>query len=172
MSVVPPKHSIPSLSITPMDESSAARIQTWQYSGIMARYTFNDDPFERQWLCHPDHRYYQIRDVLQKLIGFAAIGQHAQPLGAAFQEDAEDILIGIRPDLVNLRRGYELCVSVTNFAKRSTRRRTLRASLPHNHEPGLAVWQRAGFFPEYTFLGTDNTPFVVLLSQSDAAEAA
>ncbi|MFM2310377.1 MAG: hypothetical protein RLY87_2499 [Chloroflexota bacterium] len=172
MSVVPPKHAIPSLSITPMDESSAARIQTWQYSGIMSRYTFSDDPFERQWLCHPDHRYYQIRDVLQQLVGFAAIGVHAQPVGALFQEDAEDILIGIRPDLVNMRRGYEVCASVTNYTKRTTRRRTLRVSLPHNHLSGLAVWQRAGFFPEYTFLSTDNTPFVVLLALSEYSEAA
>ena len=152
-----------------MDEASAARIQSWRYDGTMARYTFSDDPFERQWLCHPDHRCYQIRDVLQQLIGFAVIGSHAQPVGAPFHEDADDIMAGIRPDLVNTRRGYAVCASVTAYARRTTRRRTLRVTVPHDHQSGLAVWQRAGFFPEYTFLADDNTPFVVLLAQLEAA---
>ena len=169
MSVVPPKHAIPNLTLTPMDEASAARIQSWRYDGTMARYTFSDDPFERQWLCHPDHRCYQIRDVLQQLIGFAVIGSHAQPVGAPFHEDADDIMAGIRPDLVNTRRGYAVCASVTAYARRTTRRRTLRVTVPHDHQSGLAVWQRAGFFPEYTFLAADNTPFVVLLAQLEAA---
>ena len=165
MSVVPPKHAIPSLTLTPMDEASAARIQSWRYSGTMARYSFSDDRFERQWLCHPDHQYYQIRDVLKQLIGFAVIGSHAQPMDAPFHEEADDIMAGIRPDLVNTRRGYAVCASVTAYARRTTRLRTLRVSLPSDHRSGLAVWQRAGFFPEYTFLATDNTPFVVLLTQ-------
>ena len=168
MSLVPPKHAIPSLTLTPMDEASAARIQTWRYTGAMARYTFSDDPFERQWLCHPNHRCYQIRDALKQLIGFAVIGSHAQPVGAPFHEEADDILAGIRPDLVNTRRGYAVCASVTAYARRATHHSTLRVSLPHNHQSGLAVWQRAGFFPEYAFLAPDNTPFVVLLAQSKA----
>ncbi len=167
MPILSPKHAIPNLTLSAMDESSAARIQTWRYSGTMARYTFSDDPFERQWLCHPDHCYFQIRDVMQQLIGFAVIGTHAQPIGAPFTEDADDIMAGIRPDLVNTRRGYAVCASVTSYARRTSRRRILRVSVPHDHQSGLAVWQRAGFFPEYTYLSADNTPFVVLLAQAD-----
>lgn len=148
-----------------MDESSAARIQTWRYSGAMARYNFSDDPFERQWLCHPSNQYYQIRDVTQQLVAFAATGVHAQPVGAPFREDAQDVLVGIRPDLLATRRGYAVCVAVSAHARSQSDKRPLRVSVPHAHSAGLAVWQRVGFFPEYTFLAADQTPFVVLLER-------
>lgn len=166
MSVSPSKHVLTRLTVSRMDESSAARIQTWRYTGAMERYNFSDDPFERQWLCHPGHQYYQIRDVTQQLVAFAVIGAHAQPVGGLFREEATDVLVGIRPDLLDTRRGYGVCAAVAAHARGTQTVRPLRASVPHAHGAGLAVWQRAGFFPEYTFLAADQTPFVVLLDRN------
>lgn len=139
------------------------QMQAWSYTGVMARYMFSSDPFEQQWVCRPQSGYWQVRDTHNDLIGFAIIGSSAQTAGISYTADAVDVLAGLRPDLMGQQRGYDLVCAVVSHAHTLYPHKRLRASIPSWHLAALAVWQRAGFFPEYAAVAADGTPVVVLL---------
>lgn len=139
------------------------QLQTWCYAGVMARYMFSSDPFEQQWVCRPKSGYWQLRDNQNDLIGFAITGGSAQTAGITYPIDAIDLVAGLRPDLIGKRQGYALVRDVVAHARALAPHKRLRVSIPSWHLAALAVWQRAGFFPEYAAIAADGTPVIVLL---------
>jgi GNAT superfamily N-acetyltransferase len=140
-----------------------AQFQTWRYDGVMTRYMFSSDPFEQQWVCRPQSGYWQVRTAQHELNGFAVIGGSAQTAGITYARDAVDLLVGLRPDLIGHKHGYALVRDVVTHARALNPHKRLRVSIPSWHLAALAVWQRAGFFPEYATIAADGTPVVVLL---------
>lgn len=153
----------PTVICTAIEATAMAHLQSWRYDGVMARYMFSSDPFEQQWVCRPHSGYWQIRDFHHTLIGFAVIGSSAQTAGIVYPDDAVDVIVGLRPDLIGQKQGYTLVRDVVLHARTLTPHKRLRASIPSWHLAALAVWQRAGFFPEYAGIAADGTPVVVLL---------
>jgi len=146
-----------------MEPTAMLEIQTWRYTGVMARYMFSSDPFEQQWACRPQSGYWQVRDRNRELIGFAIVGPNAQTAGIEYTGDAIDMVAGLRPDLIGYYRGFTLVNDVVSHARMLYPHKRLRVSIPSWHLSALAVWQRAGFFPEYAAIAADGTPMVVLL---------
>jgi hypothetical protein len=153
------------LAIAPFDEQFARTVQTWRYPAALQRYDFSDDPFERQWLCHPSHGCWQITDQQQQPFGFAVIGQHAQVAGGRYHGVAIDVLVGIRPDLLDQQHGYDLAACVVTHTHQIHPTVPIRVSVPSFHHRALTLWQRFGLFPEYAFMAADSTPHVVLIEQ-------
>lgn len=147
----------------PIESTAMMQLQTWHYEGVMARYMFSSDPFEQQWVCRPHSGYWQVRNNQNDLVGFAIIGGSAQTAGIAYPQDAIDIVAGLRPDLIGQNHGYNLVADVMAHARSLYPQMRLRVSIPSWHLAALAVWQRAGFFPEYATIAADGTPVVVLL---------
>ena len=153
------------LAIVPFDEQFARTVQAWRYPPELHRYHFSDDPFERQWLCHPSHGCWQITDQQHNPFGFAIIGPHAQVAGGQYSSDAIDVFIGIRPDLLNQQHGYDLATCVVTHAHQHHPNLPIRVSVPSFHLRALTLWQRFGLFPEYAFMAADGTPHIVLIEQ-------
>ncbi|MCE2850942.1 MAG: hypothetical protein ACK5C8_06255 [Roseiflexaceae bacterium] len=153
----------PTMHCHPVEATAMLQLQEWHYAGVMARYMFSSDPFEHQWVCRPQSGYWQIRDHQHELVGFAIIGSSAQMAGVAYAADAIDIVAGLRPDLIGHKHGYPLVRDVVAHTQRLYPHKRLRVTIPSWHLAALAVWQRAGFFPEYATIAADGTPVVVLL---------
>ena len=153
----------PTLLCAAIEPTAMMQLQTWRYDGVMARYTFSSDPFEQQWVCRPKSGYWQVRNSTNDLVGFAVIGSSAQTAGIAYPLEAVDLLVGLRPDLIGQKQGYSLVRDVVAHAQAIQPNKRLRVSIPSWHLAALAVWQRAGFFPEYAAIAADGTPVVVLL---------
>lgn len=164
-------HSRPPQSMlraTPLNEHHARQLQQWRYGPTYERYNFSDDPFERQWLCHPKNGYWQFMDEHDALFGFAVIGKHAQTAGITYGNGtATDVLIGLRPDLIGHHHGYDLALRSCQHAHQLFPRTHIRVSVPAAHRAALHIWQQLGLFPEYAGLAADSTPHIVLLEQSN-----
>lgn len=156
--------AVPTLEVRQIRPAAAHIIQTWRYSGIMARYNVPSNDTIHQRMCQHDSGYWQVRDNQGSLYGFIVLGQYAQVDGGHYPSPAVDILISLRPDLIGQLRGGALCNVALSHATALYPEKTLRVSIPTQHSAALAVWQRAGFYPEYAFLSSDNTPFVALTS--------
>lgn len=154
------------LRATPLNEHHARQLQQWRYEHPYERYNFSDDPFERQWLCHPKNGYWQFMDEHGTLFGFAVIGKHAQTAGIAYGDrSAVDVLIGLRPDLIGHHHGYDLALGSCQHAHHLYPHGYIRVSVPAAHRAALHIWQQLGLFPEYADLAADSTPHIVLLEQ-------
>jgi [ribosomal protein S18]-alanine N-acetyltransferase len=162
MAMTLPRVSIAPLELRQIRPAAAHIMQTWRYHGIMARYNIAANEDTHQRLCQHDSGYWQVRDHQGTLYGFVIIGNHAQVAGGTYNNHAVDLQIGLRPDLVGQLRGNSLCHAAVTHALARYPDKTLRVSIPTQHKSALAVWQRAGFYPEYAFMSRDNVPFVVL----------
>lgn len=162
MAMTLPRVSVASLELRHIRPAAAHIMQTWRYHGIMARYNIASGEATHQRLCQHDSGYWQVRDDQGSLYGFVVLGKYAQIAGATYDKHAIDIHVGLRPDLVGQLRGSALCSAAVTHAIAQYPDTTLRVSIPTQHASALAVWQRAGFYPEYAFLSHDNLPFVVL----------
>jgi ribosomal-protein-alanine N-acetyltransferase len=156
------------LRATPLSEHHVRQLQQWHYAQPYERYNFSDDPFERQWLCHPKNGYWQFMDADDALFGFAVIGKHAQTAGITYgNSPAIDLLIGLRPDLIGQHHGYDLALGACQHAHQLNPHAYIRVSVPAAHRAALHVWQQLGLFPEYAGLAADGAPHIVLLEQSN-----
>lgn len=162
MAITLPRVSVPTLEIRPIRPAAAHIIQTWRYHGVMERYNIPTNDETHQRMCQHDGGYWQVRDEQGALHGFIIIGKRAQIDAGDYPASAVDILIGLRPDLIGRLHGSALCHVAVTHARTLHPERTLRVSIPTTHVAALAVWQRAGFFPEYAFMSQDEVPFVVL----------
>lgn len=162
MAMTLPRVSVAPLELRYIRPAAAHIMQTWRYHGFMARYNIAADEATHQRLCQHDSGYLQVRDEQGALFGFVIIGNHAQIAGGTYTNHAIDLQIGLRPDLIGQYRGSALCSVAITHALTMHPDKTLRVSIPTQHESALAVWQRAGFYPEYAFMSHDNMPFVVL----------
>jgi len=162
MSMTLPRVSVAPLELRQIRPAAAHIMQTWRYQGIMTRYNFSADEATHQRLCQHDSGHWQVRDEHGSLYGFVTIGNHAQVAGGTYNPHAVDLLIGLRPDLVGQLRGNVLCSAAVTHALALHPDKTLRVSIPTKHHSALAVWQRAGFYPESAFMSHDNIPFVIL----------
>jgi len=162
MAMTIPRVSVPTLELRQIRSAAAHIMQTWRYTGIMNRYSFAANETTHQRLCQHESGYWQVRDEQGSLYGFVVIGHHAQVAGGDYTSNAVDLLIGLRPDLIGQLRGGGLCAVAITHAQSRHPDKTLRVSIPTSHDAALAVWQRAGFYPEYAFMSNDKVPFVVL----------
>jgi len=162
MAMTLPRVSVSALELRQIRPAAAHIIQTWRYNGFMSRYNIASDEATHQRMCQHDGGYWQVRDEQGSLYGVVIIGSHAQIAGGTYQHNGVDLQIALRPDLIGQYRGSALCTVAVAHALGQYPDTTLRVSIPTNHASALAVWQRAGFFPEYAFMSHDQVPFVVL----------
>lgn len=162
MAITLSRMSVPTLEVRQIRPAAAHIIQTWRYNGIMSRYSITANEETHRRMCQHDGGYWQVRDAQGSLYGFVVLGAHAQVAGIEYPAPAVDIVIGLRPDLIGQLRGLALCHVAIAHAQSCYPDKTLRASIPAAHGAALAVWQRAGFYPEYAFMSRDNVPFVAL----------
>ncbi len=165
MAITLPRVSVPTLEIRHIRPAAAHIMQTWRYHGVMARYSMIANEQTHQRMCQHDGGYWQVRDQQGSLYGYVILGQYAQVPGAQYHTSAVDIVVGLRPDLIGQYRGTGLCNIAVAHARARYPEQTLRVSIPTTHESALAIWQRAGFYPEYAFMSHDQVPFVVLTHQ-------
>jgi [ribosomal protein S18]-alanine N-acetyltransferase len=101
-------------TITPIERQEAETIAGWRYGGAYALY--DGDPAAIDSLLRPGYRYHAVRDEDGDLIGLCTFGDDARVAGYVYADDALDIGLGMRPDLVGLGLGFTR--AVLDFATR------------------------------------------------------
>src|SRR5206468_9220263 len=64
------------------------------------------------------YRYQAVRDEDGELVGFCTFGEDARVAGYIYPDDALDIGVGMRPDLVGRGLGLAFTREVLDFARR------------------------------------------------------
>jgi RimJ/RimL family protein N-acetyltransferase len=103
-------------AFTPIQREEAQVIATWRYEGGYSLY--DGDPAGFETLLRPDYRVHVGRDEHGELIGFCSFGEDARVAGCAYLDDALDVGLGMRPDLVGQSLGIGFTRAVLDFAQR------------------------------------------------------
>jgi ribosomal-protein-alanine N-acetyltransferase len=143
-----------------MDAASAEAISRWRYGGELAIY--DGDPGEVDALLHPANRYLAGADEDGALAGFACLGADARVPGFAYSEDALDVGVGLRPDLVGRGRGLRFLRDVLELARRTDAPEAFRVTVASFNARALRVCVALGFREVARFTSSDDTAFVVL----------
>src|SRR5438093_5818483 len=84
-------------AFVPMDAETAEVIAAWRYE---AAYVYDADATATDSFLHPDYRYYRVVNEGGELVGFCNFGADARVAGYEYPDDALDVGVGMRPDLV------------------------------------------------------------------------
>lgn len=137
-----------------MTESEARSIAAWQYEGEFSGYNAEtDDDIEqtvRDFL-NPAFAYHAVWHDDHGLAGFCCYGEDAQVPGGDYADDALDIGLGLRPDLVGRGLGVAFLRAVLEHA------RTTRAEVPYRATTAAfnfrsrRLFEGAGFVEQQVF---------------------
>ena len=157
------------LTFTPMDESAARAILSWQYEPPYDLY--NLDPAHAEEIIadflDPRNAYYAIRDRddADALVGFCCFGPDARVPGGAYDDDLLDIGLGVRPDLTGLGQGHHYARAVLDLAAHTFKPDGYRVTIAAFNRRARRVWEKLGFQETQRFRGgRDNRPFVVMVA--------
>ncbi len=154
----------------PISWRDAETILTWRYPPPLALYNPPSDYL--LWLLDPDNRYHTIIDEAGQLIGFFCLGLDAQvPGGDYHAEEALDVGLGLRPDMIGRGLGTELLRAVLDFARQALNPPAFRVTVATFNGRAMRMCEKVGFRPVRTFAGA--TPqgiyeFVQLLRDAAA----
>lgn len=157
------------LTLTPMTEAYAAEIVSWQYSAPYDIYnlTKGDIATEINMLLSTDSPYYAVLDEGGELVGFCCYGSDAQVPGGDYRNEAVDVGLGMRPDLVGQGLGAEFVQVVLSYAEIKTGALRFRATIAAFNSRCRRLFEKAGFQQEQVFkgAGADGMEFVVVAKE-------
>jgi [ribosomal protein S18]-alanine N-acetyltransferase len=101
---------------TPIERDQARTIAAWRYEGVYSLYDGDPEGFET--LLRPEYRVHAASDEHGELVGFCSFGEDARVAGYDYADDALDVGLGMRPDLVGRGLGVAFTRAVLEFAAR------------------------------------------------------
>jgi [ribosomal protein S18]-alanine N-acetyltransferase len=153
-------------SFTPLDRDTAAQIAAWRYDGPYALY--DGDPAGAESLLRPDYRYQAVRDGDGELIGFCTFGEDARVAGYTYTDDALDVGVGMRPDLVGHGLGLAFTRVVLDFARREYAPAAMRVTIAGFNRRAQRMCLALGFVEEGRFARPGSEDEFVVLVRRDA----
>lgn len=102
------------------------------------------------------------------LIGFASFGEDGRVTGGAYEEDALDIGLGLRPDLTGRGIGARVIARVIEHALMTWQPAALRVTIAAFNTRAQRAWARAGFVERSQFVTSDGRAFVIRLRKGSA----
>jgi len=160
------------LTLTPMTETVALAILHWQYPEPYALYNLKVENEAEEIRCFLDPRndYNALHDETGRLVGFCCFGQEARVPGGDYSEEALDIGLGMRPDLIGQGFGGAFLAAILAFADQEFTPKRLRATIAMFNGRSMRVFAKAGFQPVQTFLSRSESPleFVVMVKEVDS----
>lgn len=138
-------------TLKPMTDEAAREIAAWQYTGEYAQFNVAPDDVEdavRDYL-DPALDYHAVWHPVYGLAAFCCYGEEAQVPGGDYDEEAIDLGLGLRPDL--LGRGLSGMIFEAAMANRSNEGRPLRATVAAFNLRSLRMLEKAGFVERRSF---------------------
>ncbi len=139
---------------------------TWRYEPPFDTYDVTDTAEEAvEYFSSSEANCHALVDG-GTLVGYATFGHDARVPGGDYDEEALDIGMGIRPDLIGKGRGADFIEAAVSHARSELGTDRLRVTISEANERALRAAQRAGFAEVGRFtssrevLGT--TGFVIL----------
>lgn len=129
------------MTITPLTQTNAERIATWHYPSIYSFYNTDADLEDYQEILSAKkrgHRFYQVTDSANQLVGYYAVEFGGQP-------NTLEIGLGMAPERVGQGNGLAFMNTlVADVISRYHPRRLLLDVVTFNQR-AITVYQRAGF---------------------------
>jgi RimJ/RimL family protein N-acetyltransferase len=144
-----------------MDRDAAKVIAGWRYEGPYSLYDGDPEACEA-WL-QPDDRVHAARDERGELIGFCSFGEDGRVPGYAYADDALDVGLGMRPDLVGRGLGAGFTRAVLDFAQREYSPSALRVTIAAFNRRAQRLCLALGFRETARFLRDGSTDAFVVL---------
>jgi RimJ/RimL family protein N-acetyltransferase len=143
-----------------MNREDARAVSDWKYDGVYAFYNASSSTDDSDLYGMLDGSHYSVLDGGGALAGFFAYGPSATVPGGhrvhAYDSDALDMGLGMRPDLTGQGLGFSFVQSGLNFAMSNFSPVRFRLTVATFNERAIRVYERAGFNRGKTF--TSETP--------------
>lgn len=157
----------------PMTEAEARSIAAWRYDGPDAFY--NLDPEDVPALLDHMSSYTAVLDSSGFVVGFFGFGPGGQVSGAhragLYDDDALDIGLGLRPDLIGRGLGRDFVAAGLAYATERFAPRAFRLTVAAFNRRAIAVYKRLGFHYGPTFTSPVRgveTPFLLMTRGSQS----
>jgi RimJ/RimL family protein N-acetyltransferase len=153
------------LAFTPIERDEAAAIARWRYEGPYALYDGDPDGFET--LLQLEYRVHAARDERGELIGFCSFGKDARVAGYGYADDALDVGLGMRPDLVGRGLGIGFTRAVLDFARDEYSPSAFRVTIAGFNRRAQRLCLALGFQETSRVLRTGSEDEFVVLRRED-----
>jgi ribosomal-protein-alanine N-acetyltransferase len=152
----------------PADESAVRAFWAWRYEAPYDVY--NEDPEKVEqgvtYFLDPEINCYAVTHEDGGLVAYCTFGPDGHVPGWAYDTQALDIGLGVRPDLTGQGRGLLYVGAVMDFARHRFAPTTLRVTVAEFNERAQRVWKKAGFRPVGRFeREPDGMAFVVMTQE-------
>jgi RimJ/RimL family protein N-acetyltransferase len=147
------------ITFRPIDAKHARAIASWRYEAPYDVYNPGVEGVEQsvQYFLDARNSIFSMIDEQGELIGFCSFGPDGQVPGGEYSENALDVGMGMRPDLIGQGRGEKHLGAVLSFGKRMFNPMMFRVTVAAFNRRALRMCQKAGFNPVHSFRksGTD-----------------
>ncbi|MDY6939523.1 MAG: GNAT family N-acetyltransferase [Cyanobacteriota bacterium] len=155
------------LKFQALDESHARSILNWKYPAPDDRYNFDPQNIERDLLDLLDRKnaFFALLNPQNELEAYCSFSVDGRVPGGCYSDDAIDIGMGIRPDLVGRGLGKDYARAVVGYGAKRYRAKYLRVTIARFNQRALKVWQTLGFETVEIFkkMGTQENFIVMTL---------
>ena len=141
--------------IHPITADEAHTIADWRYPIPYDVYNVSGDPSS---FLIPDHHYHSVF-LRDELAGFFCLGQDARVPGGSYDDQALDIGLGMRPDLIGQGLGSAFFGAVLAFIPPTPLRLTVAAF----NERAKRLYERFDFHVSHRFCGKDGLTYLQMV---------
>ncbi|NJL79449.1 MAG: GNAT family N-acetyltransferase [Richelia sp. RM2_1_2] len=136
-----------SFKISQLEKEHALAIINWRYSSPYDYYNFDAETIQEDlhYLIDPKNDFWAILNLQGELEGYCSFGSDGQVPGGDYSNEALDIGMGIRPDLVGQGRGKQYAQAVIGHGTSQYRVQQLRVTIAQFNKRAQRVWAQLGF---------------------------
>ena len=149
-----------------LEREHALAILKWRYTPPYDYYNFDADTIQEDlcYLLDPKNTFCAILNLQGELEGYCSFGSDGQVIGGDYNNEALDIGMGMRPDLVGQGRGKQYAQAVAKYGANQYRAQQLRVTIAEFNQRAQRVWEQLGFEQAEKFvkIGTKEV-FVVMI---------
>ena len=152
----------------PLQQEQARLMLNWRYPPPYDRYNFDTDIPQAtlQYLLDSQNAFYAILNPQTELKGFCSFGPDGQVPGGAYPDNALDIGMGIRPDLVGQGHGKQYAEAVADYGATRYNTQRLRVTIAAFNHRAQRVWQGLGFLPVERFVKANSEETFVVMTRA------
>ncbi|MEM6254564.1 MAG: GNAT family protein [Cyanobacteria bacterium P01_D01_bin.156] len=149
-----------------LEKCHALAILNWQYPAPYDCYNFPQDNHQTDlsYLLDRQNSFLAMLNQYRELVGYCSFGADGQVPGGDYSDQALDIGMGIRPDLVGQGNGKQYVMAVAHYGVQRYQTSQLRVTIAAFNQRAQRVWHSLGFEPVETFYKTNSREqFVVMV---------
>ena len=154
-----------------MNEEYAREILSWRYEAPLDFYNPRDFmlQYDIMRLTLPSNLYWAVFDEAGSLVAYFCFGTDSRVSGYEYEDNALDVGLGARPDLVGTGIGNTLMNVALDFAGVFLAPDKFRATVAAFNDRALKICKKAGFEQETTFTDENGAEFVVFTKANEGA---